>query len=68
MTASLPTGRGAWNLTPPRTTRVGPAEVSENCSEAYVDEQTIQRVLEIAAAAQRDRATVLVRAYASAAA
>ena len=45
-----------------------PAEVCENCTEAYVDEQTTQRVLEIAAEAQRDQATVLVRAYASAAA
>lgn len=45
-----------------------PAEVCENCGEAYVDEQTTQRVLEIAAEAQRDHATVLVRAYAPAAA
>jgi YgiT-type zinc finger domain-containing protein len=45
-----------------------PAEVCENCGEAYVDEETTQRVFEIAAEARRDQATVLVRAYASAAA
>ncbi|MGH8991988.1 MAG: type II toxin-antitoxin system MqsA family antitoxin [Acidimicrobiia bacterium] len=45
-----------------------PADVCENCSEAYVDEETTRRVLEIAAEAERDQATVLVRAYASTAA
>ena len=38
-----------------------PADVCENCGEAYVAEQTTARLLEIAAAARRDQATVLVR-------
>jgi hypothetical protein len=42
--------------------------VCENCGEAYVDEQTTDRLLEIAAEARRDQATVLVRDYGSAAA
>jgi YgiT-type zinc finger domain-containing protein len=45
-----------------------PAQVCENCGEAYVDEQTTDRLLEIAAEARRDQATVLVRDYGSAAA
>lgn len=45
-----------------------PADVCENCGEAYVAEETTARLLEIAAAARRDQATVLVRDYGSAAA
>ena len=45
-----------------------PADVCENCGEAYVAEETTARLLEIAAAARRDQATVLGRDYGSAAA
>jgi YgiT-type zinc finger domain-containing protein len=45
-----------------------PADVCENCGEAYVAEETTARLLEIAGAARRDQATVLVRDYGSAAA
>ena len=45
-----------------------PADVCENCGEAYVAEEITARLLEIAVAARRDQATVLVRDYGSAAA
>lgn len=44
-----------------------PAEVCENCGEAYVDEEVTTKVLEIAADARKARAQVLVRDYAPAA-
>ncbi len=52
-----------------RTTVVNevPAEVCENCGEAYVAEDTTTQLLTIAADARRSEAIVLVRDYASAA-
>jgi YgiT-type zinc finger domain-containing protein len=44
-----------------------PAEVCENCGEAYVAEDVTAQVLEIAADARRARAQVLVRDFAPAA-
>jgi YgiT-type zinc finger domain-containing protein len=44
-----------------------PAEVCENCGEAYVDENASERVLEIAAEARKAQAQVLVRDFAPAA-
>lgn len=44
-----------------------PAEVCENCGEAYVAEDVTEQVLEIAAEARRARAQVLVRDFAPAA-
>ena len=44
-----------------------PAEVCENCGEAYVDEEVTAKVLEIAADARKAQAQVLVRDYAPAA-
>ena len=44
-----------------------PAEVCENCGEAYVAEEVTARVLEIAAGAREARAQVLVRDFAPAA-
>jgi YgiT-type zinc finger domain-containing protein len=44
-----------------------PAEVCENCGEAYVDESITEQLLEMAAEARRGRATVLVRDFAAAA-
>jgi YgiT-type zinc finger domain-containing protein len=45
-----------------------PADVCENCGEAYIAQETTDRLLEIAAEARRDHATVLVRDYGSEAA
>lgn len=45
-----------------------PAEVCENCGEAYVADDVTERLLEIAAEARRARAQVLVRDFAPAAA
>ena len=45
-----------------------PAEVCENCGEAYVTENITARLLEIAADAREARASVLVRDYSPAAA
>jgi YgiT-type zinc finger domain-containing protein len=44
-----------------------PAEVCENCGEAYVAEDVTEQVLEIAAHARRAQAQVLVRDFAPAA-
>ena len=44
-----------------------PAEVCENCGEAYVAEDVTEKVLEIAADARRAQAQVLVRDFAPAA-
>lgn len=44
-----------------------PAEVCENCGEAYVDEDVTTQVLAIAADARRAHAQVLVRDFAPAA-
>jgi YgiT-type zinc finger domain-containing protein len=44
-----------------------PAEICENCGEAYVAEDITQQVLEIAAEARRAQAQVLVRDFAPAA-
>ncbi|MHB1847298.1 MAG: type II toxin-antitoxin system MqsA family antitoxin [Deltaproteobacteria bacterium] len=44
-----------------------PAEVCENCGEAYVAEGTTTRLLSIAADARGSEAIVLVRDYVSAA-
>ena len=44
-----------------------PAEVCENCGEAYVAEDVTEQVLEIAADARRAQAQVLVRDFAPAA-
>jgi len=44
-----------------------PAEVCENCGEAYVDENVTAQVLEIAADARRAQAQVLVRDFVPAA-
>ncbi|MGE0796626.1 MAG: type II toxin-antitoxin system MqsA family antitoxin [Acidimicrobiia bacterium] len=44
-----------------------PAEVCENCGEAYVAEDATERVLEIAADARAAHAQVLVRDFAPAA-
>ena len=44
-----------------------PAEVCENCGEAYVAEEVTAQVLEIAADARKARAQVLVRDFAPAA-
>ena len=44
-----------------------PAEVCENCCEAYVAEDVTAQVLEIAAHARKDHAQVLVRDFAPAA-
>jgi len=44
-----------------------PAEVCENCGEAYVGDDVTEKVLEIAAEARRARAQVLVRDFAPAA-
>lgn len=44
-----------------------PAEVCENCGEAYVDEDATAQVLEIVAEARRTHAQVLVRDFAPAA-
>lgn len=40
-----------------------PAEVCENCGEAYVAEEVTTQLLEIAAEAQKAHAQVLVRDY-----
>lgn len=45
-----------------------PAEVCENCGEAYVAEEETARLLEIVAEARKAQALVLVRDYAPAAA
>lgn len=45
-----------------------PAEVCENCGEAYVAEEETARLLEIVAEARQSQALVLVRDYAPAAA
>ncbi len=44
-----------------------PAEVCENCGEAYVNENVTTQLLEIAAEARNARAQVLVRDFAPAA-
>lgn len=44
-----------------------PAEVCENCGEAYVAEDVTKKVLEIAAEARKAQAQVLVRDFAPAA-
>lgn len=44
-----------------------PAEVFENCGEAYVAEDVTEKVLEIAAEARKAQAQVLVRDFAPAA-
>jgi YgiT-type zinc finger domain-containing protein len=44
-----------------------PAEVCENCGEAYVAEDVTAQVLEIATHARQDHAQVLVRDFAPAA-
>jgi hypothetical protein len=44
-----------------------PAEVCENCGEAYVAEDVTAQVLEIAAHARKAHAQVLVRDFAPAA-
>ncbi len=44
-----------------------PAEVCENCGEAYVDEGVTTQLLEIAAAPRNAQAQVLVRDFAPAA-
>lgn len=44
-----------------------PAEVCENCGEAYVAEEVTEKVLEIAAEARKAQAQVLVRDFAPAA-
>lgn len=44
-----------------------PAEVCENCGEAYVAEDVTAQVLEIAAQARKAQAQVLVRDFAPAA-
>lgn len=44
-----------------------PAEVCENCGEAYVAEEVTAKVLDIAAEARKVHAEVLVRDYAPAA-
>lgn len=44
-----------------------PAEVCENCGEAYVSEEVTATVLDIAADARRAQAQVLVRDFAPAA-
>jgi YgiT-type zinc finger domain-containing protein len=44
-----------------------PAEVCENCGEAYVSEDVTTQVLEIAAHARKAHAQVLVRDFAPAA-
>ena len=44
-----------------------PAEVCENCGEAYVAEDVTTRLLEIAAEARKAHAQVLVRDFAPAA-
>jgi YgiT-type zinc finger domain-containing protein len=44
-----------------------PAEVCENCGEAYVADDATERVLEIAAEARMAQAQVLVRDFAPAA-
>lgn len=41
-----------------------PAEICENCGEAYVAEDVTEQVLEIAAEARRAQAQVLVRDFA----
>jgi YgiT-type zinc finger domain-containing protein len=45
-----------------------PAEVCENCGEAYVDENVTQQLLEMASDARKAHVTVLVRDFAPAAA
>lgn len=45
-----------------------PAQVCENCGEAYVAEDVTARLLEITADARESRANVLVRDYSPAAA
>ena len=45
-----------------------PADVCENCGEAYVDEAVTEQLLEMAAEARKAHATVLVRDFAPAAA
>ncbi len=40
-----------------------PADVCENCAEAYVDEATTEQLLEIGAAARGYRVRVLVRNF-----
>jgi len=45
-----------------------PAEVCENCGEAYVSEEVTAQLLEIAAQARKPEAQVLVRDFAPAAA
>ena len=45
-----------------------PAEVCENCGEAYVAEDVTTQLLDIAAQARKAQAQVLVRVYAPAAA
>jgi hypothetical protein len=44
-----------------------PADVCENCGEAYVAEEATDQLLAIAAEARQVRATVLVRDFARAA-
>ena len=44
-----------------------PAEVCENCGEAYVADDVTEKVLEIAAEARKAQAQVLVRDFAPAA-
>lgn len=44
-----------------------PAQVCENCGEAYVDEGVTEQLLTIAAEARQSRAQVLVRDFAPAA-
>ena len=44
-----------------------PAQVCENCGEAYVDEDVTEQVLAMAAEARKAHAQVLVRAFAPAA-
>ncbi len=45
-----------------------PAEVCENCGEAYVAEEVTTQLLDIAAQARKAQAQVLVRVFAPAAA
>ena len=45
-----------------------PADVCENCGEAYVDEAVTEQLLAMAAEARKAHATVLVRGFAPAAA
>lgn len=44
-----------------------PAEVCENCGEAYIADETAEQILQMVAEARQAQATVLVRDFAPAA-